>query len=297
MKVNLNHITTEQRNLDTIEIDNVSTVEVLQMINYEDSKITDAIKKEIDNISKVVDDAYTTIKNGGKLFYIGAGTSGRLGVLDASEMPPTFNVSNDVIIGLIAGGDEALRNPIEGAEDSLTMSIDQLNENDFTANDMLIGIAASGRTPYVVSALEHANKIGAKTASISTSENSEIGKIADTKIDVVTGPEVITGSTRMKSGTAQKLVLNMISTTTMIKLGKVYKNWMIDVKPSNEKLIERAINIVIEITGEDREKVIDVLNQSNNSPKHAVLMIMKDIGFDEAKRLLDSNDNRLSKLI
>ncbi len=212
-------------------------------------------------------------------------------------MPPTFNVPNNMIIGIIAGGDYALRNPIEGAEDSKTEVVEDLKKINFSKNDFLIGIAASGRTPYVIGGLEYANQLGAKTGSISTSKDSEIGKIAKYKIEPVTGPEPITGSTRMKSGTAQKLVLNMISTGVMIKLGKVYGNLMIDVKPSNEKLIERAVKIVEEVTGEKREKIIEALQECNNTPKVAIVMIIKKINSKQAIELLDKNDGILSKVI
>ena len=212
-------------------------------------------------------------------------------------MPPTFNVKNDLIIGIIASGEKALRNPIEGAEDSKKQAIKDLKKIKFNKKDFLIGIAASGRTPYVVSAIEYANEIGATSGSISTSKDSEIGKISKIKIEPVVGAEPITGSTRMKSGTAQKLVLNMISTGTMIKLGKVYKNWMIDVKASNEKLIERTINIVKEITGEEREEIIQALEKSNYSPKLSVVMIMKKVDFNEAKKLIDDNDGKLGGVI
>ncbi len=245
----------------------------------------------------MIDEAYEVLSNSGRLFYIGAGTSGRLGVLDASEMPPTFNVPNDMIIGIIAGGDHALRNPIEGAEDSTDLCIDDLKKYSFNEKDMLIGIAASGRTPYVVSGLEYANSIGAKTASIATSSNSKIGQVANIAIDAVVGAETITGSTRMKSGTAQKLILNMISTSVMVKLGKVYQNWMIDVKASNEKLVERAINMVMTITGVEREQALEALNSSNFSPKHSVVMIIKNATYEEASRLIDENDGKLAGVI
>lgn len=212
-------------------------------------------------------------------------------------MPPTFNVENNLIIGIIAGGDHALRNPIEGAEDSDTMVIEDLKAYEFNENDTLVGIAASGRTPYVISGLNYAKTLGAKTISISTSANSQIGKIADIPIDCVTGPEPITGSTRMKSGTAQKLILNIISTSTMVKLGKVYENLMIDVKPSNEKLIERAISIVDDLTNVDREVIIDKLNQCNFSPKHAIVMIEKDVDYETACELINNNDGKLRGLI
>ena len=212
-------------------------------------------------------------------------------------MPPTFNVPNDLIIGIIAGGEKALRNPIEGAEDSKKQAIKDLKKIKFSKKDFLIGLAASGRTPYVISAIEYANELGAISGSISTSKNSEVGKIAKIKIEPVTGAEPITGSTRMKSGTAQKLVLNMISTGTMIKLGKVYKNWMIDVKASNEKLIERTINIVKEITGADREEIVEALSKNKNSAKISVVMIMKKVDVNEAKKLLDENNGKLGGVI
>lgn len=248
-------------------------------------------------MAEAIDAAYEVLKSGNRVFYIGAGTSGRLGVLDASEMPPTFNVPNDMIIGIIAGGDKALRNPIEGAEDSTTLVIDDLKKYNFNGNDLLVGIAASGRTPYVKAGLTYAKELGAKTVSLSTSSNSEIGQIADITIDAVTGPETITGSTRMKSGTAQKMVLNMISTGSMVKLGKVYKNWMIDVKASNEKLFERAINMVMEISGEERSLCISALEQCNYSPKLAIVMILKNITANDAKELLANNNEKLSEVI
>lgn len=267
------------------------------MINFEDKTVAIAVEKQIDSIAKVIDAGYEILKVGGRIFYIGAGTSGRLGVLDASEMMPTFNVSNNLIIGIIAGGDHALRNPIEGAEDSNEMAILDLKKFDFNNKDFLIGVTASGRTPYVVGGLEYANSIGANTASISTSKDSEVGKIAKIKIDAITGAEVITGSTRMKSGTAQKMILNMISTGIMIKLGKVFQNWMIDVKPTNEKLIERSINMVINITGLNRQIVIKTMEKCSYSPKHAVAMLINNIDYISACKLLEKSKGKLSEVI
>ncbi len=212
-------------------------------------------------------------------------------------MPPTFNVSDKLVVGVIAGGEKALRKPIEGAEDSKSQAIKDLKKIKLNEKDFLIGIAASGRTPYVISGIEYANKLGANTGSLSTSKDSEVGKIAKIKIEPVVGAEPITGSTRMKSGTAQKLVLNMISTGTMIKLGKVYKNWMIDVKPSNEKLIERTINIVKEITGGDREEIVEALSKCNHSSKIAVVMIMKKVDVKEAEKLIEENNGKLGGVI
>ncbi len=271
---------------------------MLKIINNEDKTVPLAVEKVIPKIAEAVDACYEVIKNnGGRVFYIGAGTSGRLGVLDASEMPPTFNVPNDLIIGIIAGGDDALRNPIEGAEDSTDEVINDLSKYNFNKNDILIGIAASGRTPYVISGIEYAKEIGAKTISISTSSNSKIGMISEIGIDACTGAETITGSTRMKSGTAQKLILNMISSSVMIKLGKVYQNWMIDVKASNEKLFERVISMVIDITNVTREEALSKLEQCNYSPKIAVVMIIKGIDSIEANDLITKNDGRLSNII
>ncbi len=297
MKVNIKNISTEGRNKNTINIDSVSTIEMVKLINNEDKTIPLVIEKILPSIAKVIDLGYLTLNNFGRIFYIGAGTSGRLGVLDASEMPPTFNINNNMIIGIIAGGDHALRNPIEGAEDSKEMIINDLKKYNFNEKDLLIGITASGRTPYVISGIKYANKIGAKTSSISTSKNSEISKLVQLPIEAVTGPEPITGSTRMKSGTAQKLILNMISTGIMIKLGKVYQNWMIDVKASNEKLFERAINMTIEITGSKREEVIKILEKCNYSVKHAVVMIVKNVEYEQAKNILEEKNGKLAEVI
>lgn len=291
------NITTEIRNENTKDIDILSTIDLVNIINIEDSKITKAIKDKNHQIELLIDAAYSILKNGGRMFYIGAGTSGRLGVLDASEMPPTFNVDNNVIIGLIAGGDKALREPIEGAEDSLTESIKQLEEKNFCKNDFLIGIAASGRTPYVCSGLEYANRIGAKTGSISTSKNTTISALANYPIEILVGPEVITGSTRMKSGTAQKMVLNIISSSVMIKMGKVYSNLMVDVRPTNEKLIERSISIVMEITGMERVDVLPTLEETGFYPKLSIVMIMKKISIDDARTLLEKNNGKLRSVI
>ncbi len=297
MKVNVKKISTESRNENTFNIDSLSSKDIAKLLNDEDKTVPVAIEKIIPEIAKAIDMSYEAIKSGGRIIYIGAGTSGRLGVLDASEMPPTYNVSNNLIIGLIAGGDEALRNPIEGAEDDRELIINDLKEINFNKNDVLIGIAASGRTPYVVSGIEYAKKIGAKTISLSTSKDSQIGQIVDIKLEPVTGPEPITGSTRMKSGTAQKLVLNMISTSVMIKLGKVYQNLMIDVKPSNEKLIERAINIVETITDCSRDEAINALQKCNNLPKIASIMILKNVGASDANILLEKVDGKLQEVL
>lgn len=296
--IDLKKVTTENRNDNTKNIDIVSTIEILKLINNEDKTVPLAVEKQLKEISEAVELTYDAIKNNGRVFYIGAGTSGRLGVLDASEMPPTFNVEPTVFIGLIAGGDVALRFPVENAEDDLDQAKLDLEKHNFSNNDVLIGIAASGRTPYVIGGLNFAKQIGAKTISLSTSSDTAISKIADVAIEVVVGAEPITGSTRMKSGTAQKLVLNMISTATMIKMGKVYENLMIDVKASNEKLIQRTINITKELTNsDDIELIKKTLSQCDDSPKIATVAILKNISVAEAKDLLKQNDNILRKVI
>ncbi len=288
-------LSTEARNKNTINIDTLETEQIVSLINEEDKKVALSISKVSNEISLLIDSAYDSIKEGGRLVYIGAGTSGRLGVLDASEMPPTYGVDDNVIIGIIAGGDNALRNPVESAEDNAAQAIKDLKEINFSSTDFLIGIAASGRTPYVCSAIEYAKKIGSKTGSISTTENSLVGKISDFPIEAVTGPEPISGSTRMKSGTAQKMILNIISTTLMIKMGKVYQNYMVDLKITNEKLRLRAINIISDITGCNIEDAKQKLDESNNSVKVAILMIKANIGREESEKIL--KDSNLSDII
>jgi N-acetylmuramic acid 6-phosphate etherase len=256
-----------------------------------------AIKKSIHQIEKVVEVSTTTIKDGGRVLYIGAGTSGRLGVLDASECPPTFSVSDNVFVGIIAGGDKALRKSSEGTEDSKEAAIEDLKTFGLTSKDFLIGIAASGRTPYSIGAVEYANELGCNTACITTSKYSPIAKVAKYPIEVITGAEPITGSTRMKSGTAQKLVLNMISTASMIKLGKVYENLMIDVKMSNEKLIARGVTIVMNITGCDFETAEKFVKKFS-SAKMAVFAILTGIEDEkEIKTRLENNNNNLRKAL
>lgn len=290
--VDISKIDTEKRNDKTKNIDILSTKEILIAFNEEDKKVPFAVEKEIDNITLVVDAVTETFRKGGRLIYIGAGTSGRLGVLDASECPPTFGVPDDMVIGIIAGGDKALRYPIEAVEDSKEEAVKDLVSANLTDRDFLIGIAASGRTPYVIGAIEYANKVGAETACITTSSNSPVAKICKYKIEAVTGPEPLTGSTRMKSGTAQKLILNMITTASMVKLGKVYENLMIDVQMSNDKLVSRAIGIVMEITGSNYETASYYVKKYN-SVKYAIFGIMSKIEDQETieKILLEHNGN------
>lgn len=278
--VDISKISTERRNDKTKNIDMVSTSKILQLINNEDKSVPIAVEKAIGQITIVVDKVTEVFSNGGRLFYVGAGTSGRLGVLDASECPPTFGVPSDMVVGIIAGGDSALRKSIEGAEDSKEMVRDDLMSHNLNSKDFVIGIAASGRTPYAIGGIEYANELGCLTGCITTSKDSEIAQVAKYSIEAVTGAEPLTGSTRMKSGTAQKLILNMITTAAMVKIGKVYENLMIDVQMSNEKLISRAQLIVMEVTGVDRETAEKYLNKFN-SVKYAIFSIISNVDDHE----------------
>lgn len=259
--VDVKKISTESRNQNTLDIDVVSTEEMLRKINNEDKTVAYAVEKAIPQITKVVDATYNTILNGGRLIYMGAGTSGRLGVLDAVECPPTYGVSHDLVIGLMAGGVEATSFAKEGAEDRKDFAIEDLKNVNLTSKDIVIGIAASGRTPYVLGGMEYAKSIGALTSCITTSSGSVLAQMVDLPIEAVTGAEVINGSTRMKSGTAQKLICNMISTGVFIKMGKVYENMMIDLQATNEKLVARALNIIMELTGYTKEEANEKLSE------------------------------------
>ncbi|HOA63456.1 MAG TPA: N-acetylmuramic acid 6-phosphate etherase [Bacilli bacterium] len=260
MQVNLRKIGTEQRNSNTRHIDSLSTLEILQVINNEDKTVAYAVEKALPQISSLVDVIVEKFYEDGRLIYMGAGTSGRIGILDAVELRPTYGVPDDMVMCLMAGGESAFVKAVEGAEDSKEMAVSDLKKINLTSKDVVIGITASGRTPYAVGGVEYAKSIGCITGCITTSPNSEIAKIVDYPIEAITGAEPITGSTRMKSGTAQKMICNLISTTSMIKMGKVYENLMIDVQPTNQKLVSRAQNIIIEVTGisnEEAQKYID----------------------------------------
>ncbi len=274
--VDISKISTEKRNENTKNIDLCETEAILKLINNEDKTVPYAVEKSIPQIEKVVDEVTETFNKGGRLFYIGAGTSGRLGVLDASECPPTFGVDKTLVNGIIAGGEKALRDAIENVEDSKKNARKDLKKHKLTEKDFVIGIAASGRTPYAIGGVEYAKEKGCKTACITTSEDSEIAKAVDFPIETVTGAEPLTGSTRMKSGTAQKLILNMITTASMVKIGKVYENLMVDVKMSNGKLHSRAHRIVEEVTGAD-EATIDAYLERYDSVKYAIFALMSGI--------------------
>lgn len=297
MKIELKQMLTEKRNIESMEIDKASTEEVLKIINNEDKKVAIAVEKELGKIAIVVDQVVKAMKNKGRLFYIGAGTSGRLGILDASECPPTYGTEPDLVQGIIAGGKEAILKAVENAEDNIKLGILDLKERGFKSNDILIGIAASGRTPYVVSALKYANSIGAFTVSISCNKDSEMSKTAKQEITPIVGPEVVTGSSRMKAGTAQKLVLNMITTATMIKLGKVYGNLMVDVEPTNKKLIQRQKNIVMEATGVSEEEAKKALTQAEKNCKLAIFKILSGLDIREAKKLLKEGNGYIREAL
>lgn len=297
MESELNKLVTESINPNTKDIDQMNTLDIIKTINEEDKKVAIAVEKEIPNISNAVDVIYSQLKEGGRLIYIGAGTSGRLGILDASECPPTFGVNPGMVVGLIAGGDIAIRNAVEGAEDSKQEAIKQLKGIDLNKSDVLVGIAASGRTPYVVGALEYAKQNGINTIGVTCNPDSDISKISDISIAPVVGPEAISGSTRMKAGTAQKMVLNMLSTASMIKLGKVYKNLMVDLQAKNLKLKERCVKIVNKATNVDRETATDYLQKTDYDVKLAIFLIKSDLEINEAKKVLKNYDGHLSEAI
>ena len=295
--LDLNLLDTEGINENSMEIDSMSTYEILKTINEEDKKVALTIEEVIPDIEKAIEAIYSKVKNEGRIVYIGAGTSGRLGVLDASECPPTFGVEPTMVTGVIAGGIKALYSAIEGAEDDEDQAIDDLKAISFSENDVLVGLAASGRTPYVLRALEYANDLGSVTVSISCVRQAEISAVAKFPIEAVVGSEIVTGSTRMKAGTAQKLILNMISTTIMIKLGKVYGNLMVDVKATNEKLKIRAKNIIEMTTGLEGDEAQKIYEESGFSVKNAIVMEKTGLGKVEALSLLNENEGRISNAL
>lgn len=295
--MDLSRLTTERRNTASAHIDSCTTLEMVTIMQQEDSKIASAIEKILPEIARAIDATSQRLENGGRLFYLGAGTSGRLGILDASECPPTYGTDPELVQGLIAGGIPAIFRAQEGAEDNPGLAVHDLKEHGFSAKDVLVGIAASGRTPYVIGGLKYARELGALTIALSCSEHSEIAALADIALTPVTGPEVVTGSTRMKAGTAQKLVLNMLSTGTMIKLGKVYGNLMVDVKASNKKLEERAIRIVMEGSGCERTEAEKALKGADGHAKLAILMVVAGVSASEGKALLERTSGHLAAAI
>lgn len=293
----LNQLITEQRNPNSMQLDSLSAQELVALINREDQQVALAIEKCLPQIASAVEKIVAAFERGGRLVYVGAGTSGRLGVLDASECPPTYGVKPEMVVGLIAGGDHALRHPIEGAEDNVQQGQADLEEIDFSARDVLVGIAASGRTPYVLGALNYAKQLGATTVSIASNPKSKMAEVADIAIETVVGPEVLTGSSRMKSGTAQKLVLNMLTTASMVLIGKCYQNLMVDVQASNEKLKARALKIVMEATECDNETAANVLAKANGQVKLAILMQLSGLDALEAQSLLDKSNGKLRQAL
>lgn len=296
-KLNLSKLTTESRNQNTLNIDKVSTLEMVKVINEEDKKVANAIEIELPQIAEAIDGIVERMQKGGRLIYIGAGTSGRLGILDASECPPTYGVSEELVQGLIAGGQEAIFRAKEGAEDSKELAVLDLKDKHLNENDTVVGIAASGRTPYVIGGLEYANEIGALTISVTCNADSQVAKEAKIAISPVVGAEVVTGSTRLKSGTAQKLVLNMLSTGSMIKMGKVYGNLMVDVKATNEKLVERSKKIVCEATGVSFKEAETILNETGFDVKLSIFMILSNLEKEEAKVILEMNNGYIAKAL
>lgn len=295
--INLENLTTERRNETTFGLDEMSVAEAVHLMNQEDHKVPDAVAEQLPQIEKVIEATITAFKKGGRLIYMGAGTSGRLGVLDAAECVPTFGVEAEMVAGLIAGGEQAMTVAVEGAEDDAELGAQDLKDLKLTENDMVIGIAASGRTPYVIGGLDYARSIGASTGTISCNKGAEISKHADLPIEVDCGPEFLTGSTRLKSGTAQKLILNMISTISMIGIGKVYNNLMVDVKPTNEKLVERSKRIIMQATDADYETAARYFAEADQNVKLAIVMILTDSSKEAAAEKLIQADGFVKKTI
>ncbi|MCR8968586.1 N-acetylmuramic acid 6-phosphate etherase [Facklamia sp. 7083-14-GEN3] len=295
--MDLDRLSTETRNKETLNLDQMDPLEIIQKMNQEDKNIPSAIEKQLPQIAKVIEAVINSFRQGGRLIYFGAGTSGRLGVLDAAECVPTFGVPAEMVVGLIAGGDKAMLKAVEGAEDSKTLAKEDLQALKLTAKDTVVGIAASGRTPYVIGGLEYARQVGAYRASLACNEGAEISKYSQTAIEVVVGPEILTGSTRLKAGTAQKLILNMISTASMVGIGKVYQNLMVDVQPTNQKLIERAKRIIMQATEVDYKTADHFLNLSNFNVKTAIVMILTDNDKETAEKLLKSNQGFVRQAI
>lgn len=296
MGVNINNLGTEQRNEKTMNLDLLSTMEIIEIMNEEDLNVVAGVKKALPQIEKVVGAMIETLRNKGRIIYVGAGTSGRTGIIDAVECGPTFSCTTE-FLGLIAGGYGAIVKAVEGAEDRKDLCVNDLKENNFCEKDLLVGVAASGRTPYVIGGIEYAKQIGAKTACVCCNVNTEIGALVDYPIEVYAGPEILTGSTRLKSGTCQKVIINMLSTATMIGMGKVYKNLMVDVMATNEKLIERCRRIVMAATDCDYETADKALNQTNNQCKEAIVMILLNVDYETAKQKLIESQGVVRKAV
>ncbi|ASN07315.1 N-acetylmuramic acid 6-phosphate etherase [Virgibacillus necropolis] len=293
----LSALTTEKRNENSMELDQLSTIDILKTINQEDKKVAEAVADALPKVENAIEQIYQALSKGGRLFYVGAGTSGRLGVIDASECPPTFMTSPEMVQTVMAGGMGAFVNAVEGSEDDERQGAADLKERNLTKHDVVIGITASGRTPYPIGALKFAHSIGAYTVGLSCNENALISRYADCEIEVVVGPEVLTGSTRMKAATAHKMILNMISTTTMVKLGKVYENLMVDVHASNYKLLERAKHTIMEVTNVTYEEAEYALTLTNKEVKPAIVMLECDTTYEKAKYAIQQSNGYVRKAI
>ena len=283
----------EQRNPNTLHIDALSSLEIVTLLNHEDKQVAFAVEKNLPQIAQAVEHIVAAFQAGGRLVYMGAGTSGRLGVLDASECPPTFGVSSSMVVGLIAGGEAALRNAVEGAEDNREAGEQDLRHIHFSRKDVLVGIAASGRTPYVIGGLQYAKQLGATTISLVSNPNASMSDIADIAITTAVGPEALTGSSRLKSGTAQKMVLNILTTAAMIRLGKCYQNLMVDVQATNQKLKARAIRIVMQATECDQITAEQTLFTTHGNAKLSIMMLLSGLDKDQAEAVLTQNKGRL----
>ena len=295
--VELQKIATEQRNPNTMNIDTLSTLDMVKLINQEDHRVADAVGEVTDKIAQAVDVIAEKLAAGGRLIYCGAGTSGRLGILDAVECPPTYSTDPETVQALMAGGYGAIFKAVEGAEDSKELGVQDMQNIHFSQKDVLVGIAASGRTPYVRGCMEYAKRLGAPTISVTCCPGSELDRFADIGIAPAPGPEVVTGSTRMKSGTAQKMVLNMLSTGAMIKLGKVYGNLMVDVKPSNEKLIRRCVTIVCSAAECTEAEATKALEACDYRPKVAIVMVLRGVDAETACAMLQKAEGRIAKVL
>ncbi len=295
--INLGGMSTETRNERTMNLDAMTVAELLAVMNDEDARVAEAVRPALPGIEETVRRVVASFRAGGRLIYMGAGTSGRLGVLDAAECVPTFGVPPAMVVGLIAGGPGALISAVEGAEDDTALGASDLKAIDLSSRDTVVGVAASGRTPYVLGGLEYARKVGASTASVVCNKGSELSKAADVAIEVVPGPEVLTGSTRLKAGTAQKMVLNMISTASMVGIGKVYKNLMVDVRVTNEKLRIRAENIVMTAAEVDRETARKALTEAGDSCRVAIVMLLLSCDPDEALQRLENAEGQVREAI
>ncbi len=293
----LEQLTTEQRNQRTMDMDNMSVRQIAEVMNEEDNHVIEAVQKAISQIECLIDCAVEALSSSGRIIYIGAGTSGRLGILDAVECPPTFGVSYDTVVGVIAGGDNAFVKAKEGAEDNAKEGMEDLKKIDLTPKDLVIGLTASGRTPYAIGAVQYAREIGCRTGAISCNLNAEISAWVDAPVELETGPEIISGSTRLKAGTAEKMVLNMISSITMIQLGKTYKNFMVDLKSTNYKLEQRAVHIVMNAAECTREQAEKGLEEAGQEVKTAIVMLKKGCTKKEAEYRLKTAKGRVNKAL